>query len=51
MQTPVTSMQIFQEEDEYFLVEIQADGKISLKRKVYGWSDIWSLPLEVSDIK
>ena len=51
MQTPVTTMQIFQEEDEYFLVEIQADGKISLKRKVYGWSDIWSLPLEVSNIK
>jgi hypothetical protein len=47
MQTPVVTKQIFQEEDEYFLVEIQADGKIYLKRKLHGWSDIWSLPLEV----
>jgi hypothetical protein len=47
MQVPVITKQIFQEEDEYFLVEIQADGKIQLKRKLHGWSDIWSLPLEV----
>ena len=51
MQTPVITMQIFQEENEYFLVEIQADGKISLKRKVNGWGDIWSLPLETGNIK
>jgi len=51
MQTPVTTMQIFQENNEYFLVEIRADGKISLKRKTKGWGDTWSLPLEVSDIK
>ena len=51
MQTPVTTMQIFREEDEYFLVEIQADGKISLKRKVSGWGDTWSLPLDEDNIK
>jgi hypothetical protein len=49
MQLPVTTMQIFQDEDEYFSVEIQADGKIILKRKVDGWGDIWSLPLEVKN--
>lgn len=49
MQTPVITKQIFQEKDEYFLVEIQADGKIQLKRKLDGWSDIWSLPLEVAN--
>ena len=46
MQAPVVTKQIFQEEDEYFLVEIRADGKIQLKRKLHGWSDTWSLPLE-----
>jgi hypothetical protein len=46
MQTPVVTTQIFQDKGEYFLIEIQADGKIFLKRKVYGWSDTWSLPLE-----
>jgi hypothetical protein len=50
MQTPVATMQIFREDNEYFLVEIQIDGKIILKRKVYGWGDTWSLPLEVENI-
>ena len=49
MQLPVITQAIFQEDEEYFLVEIQADGKIQLKRKLDGWSDIWSLPLEVAN--
>jgi hypothetical protein len=51
MQFPVDTMAIFQDGGEYFLVEVRTDGKISLKRKVNGWSDTWSLPLEDSDIK
>ena len=50
MQFPIDTMQIFQENEEYFSVEIQVDGKIILKRKVYGWGDTWSLPLEVVNI-
>jgi hypothetical protein len=46
MQTPIVTQAIFNEGAEYFLVEIQADGKISLKRKVDGWGDTWSLPLD-----
>jgi hypothetical protein len=49
MQTPIVTQAIFNENNEYFLVEIQADGKIILKRKVNGWGDIWSLPLEVKN--
>ena len=49
MQFPIDTMQVFQDGGEYFLVEIQVDGKISLKRKVNGWGDIWSLPLEVEN--
>lgn len=51
MQFPVDTIAIFQDGGEYFLVEVQTDGKISLKRKVHGWSDTWSLPLEDSDIR
>ena len=51
MQFPITTQAIFQENAEYFLVEIRADGKVSLKRKKDGWGDIWSLPLEDSDIQ
>jgi hypothetical protein len=51
MQFPVDTIAIFQDDGEYFLVEVRVDGKISLKRKVNGWSDIWSLPLEDSDIR
>lgn len=50
MQFPIDAIQIFQDGGEYFLVEIQTDGKIFLKRKVNGWSDTWSLPLEVVNI-
>ena len=51
MQFPVDVTQIFQDNNEYFLVEIQTDGKNFLKRKVNGWSDVWSLPLEDSDTR
>ena len=51
MQFPVITQAIFQEDEEYFLVEITEDGKISLKRKVYGWSDTWSPPLDTGDIR
>jgi hypothetical protein len=50
MQLPIVTRQIFQENNEYFMVEIRADEQISLKRKVKGWGDTWSLPLDVSDI-
>jgi len=51
MQFPIDTIAIFQDNNEYFLVEIRTDGKISLKRKVNGWSDVWSLPLEDSDTR
>ena len=51
MQFPVDTIAIFQDDNEYFLVEVRTDGKIILKRKVNGWSDIWSLPLEDSNIR
>ena len=51
MQFPVDTIAIFQDGSEYFLVEVRTDGKIILKRKVNGWSDVWSLPLEDSDIR
>ena len=50
MQTPVTTQTIFHENNEYFLVEIRADGKISLKRKTKGWGDTWSLPLDEDNV-
>jgi len=51
MQLPIVTQAIFQENAEYFLVEIRADGKVSLKRKTEGWGDTWSLPLDEGDVK
>ena len=30
----------------FYLVEINESGKVTLKIKEKGWSDIWSLPVE-----
>jgi hypothetical protein len=51
MQLPVVTQAIFNENNEYFLVEIRADGKVSLKRKTKGWGDTWSLPLDEDNLK
>jgi hypothetical protein len=51
MQLPVVTQAIFIDKGEYFLVEVRADGKISLKRKEDGWGDIWSLPLDEDNLK
>lgn len=37
---------VFQEGAEFFLVDIYPSGKVTLKIKRDGWSDIWSLPVE-----
>lgn len=37
---------IFQEGQEYFLVDIYDSGAVTLKVKRDGWSDTWSLPLD-----
>ena len=37
---------IYQDEDEYFLVEIYEDT-VTLKVKREGWHDTWSLPLQL----
>ena len=51
MQTPVITKQIFCDGEEYFLVEVRADGRLSLKRKVYGWGDTWSLPIDEDNVE
>ena len=38
--------QVFQDGAKYYLVELYPNGKIILKVKENGWSDIWSLPVE-----
>lgn len=37
---------IYKAGSEYYLVEVYED-KVTLKVKRNGWSDIWSLPLEL----
>lgn len=37
---------VFENENKFYLVEIYEDGKVSLKIKENGWSDIWSLPIK-----
>lgn len=38
--------QIFQDGETYYLVEVSASGRITLKVKENGWGDTWSLPVE-----
>ena len=40
------TLQIFQDGEKYYMVEIYPDGKIYLKIKENGWGDTWSLPVE-----
>lgn len=42
----MTTQTVFQDGEKYYLVEVSAEGKVSLKVKDNGWSDTWSLPLE-----
>lgn len=37
---------VFENAGIYYLVEIYEDGKVTLKIKENGWSDIWSLPIK-----
>jgi hypothetical protein len=37
--------QLFQDGNKFYFVEV-IDGKIILKVKENGWSDIWSLPIK-----
>ena len=37
---------VFQDGNKFYLVEIYPDGKVNLKIKENGWSDIWSLPIK-----
>jgi hypothetical protein len=42
----VNKQYIYQDNNEYFLIEIW-ENKVTLKVKRDGWSDIWSLPLQL----
>ena len=42
----MTRQLIYKDAGEYFLVEIYEDT-VTLKVKREGWSDMWSLPLEL----
>ena len=37
---------IFQDGQKFYFVEVLDNGKIVLKIKENGWSDIWSLPIK-----
>ena len=37
---------IFQDGNKFYFVEVLDNGKIVLKIKENGWSDIWSLPIK-----
>mgnify|MGYP003349934870 FL=1 len=37
---------IFQDGNKFYFVEVLDNGKIILKIKENGWSDIWSLPIK-----
>ena len=39
---------IFTQDNKFYLVSV-FDGKMTLKIKEDGWSDIWSLPLAETD--
>ena len=46
--TRTVQSQVFQDGKKFYLIDIYADGKITLKVKENGWGDIWSLPVEES---
>jgi len=37
---------IFQEGERFYLVDIYESGRVTLKVKEEGWTDIWSLPVD-----
>jgi hypothetical protein len=44
-----SSQHIFKSGNSFFLVDMWEDGKITLKVKEQGWSDVWSLSLDECD--
>jgi hypothetical protein len=44
-----SSQHIFKNGNSFFLVDIWEDGKVTLKVKEQGWSDVWSLSLDECD--
>ena len=35
--------------NNYYLIELYEDGRMTLKIKDNGWSDVWSLPVDECD--
>lgn len=46
MEKSVARQLIYQDEGEYFLVEVY-ENTVTLKVKREGWHDTWSLPLQL----